>query len=156
MGTEDDANDVVMTVRLPREVVDAAEAKAGELGVTLGDLIDAGLRRELGMKPNPKLQFLLDVAERLRADVPNRKSFRSDVTLQVFHAIRDDASLRSSYDQLISGPDGTINDRAKEDIHRKVGKLVPRVLGAKVMGRSLPLDPAVHLIKTHALLAPGD
>ncbi len=144
------------TVRVARDVLEAAQAKADELGVTLNDIIDAGLRKELGMKPNPKLQFLSDVAERLRADFPSKKAFPNDVTLRVFHAIRDDPGLRSSYEQLIGARGGGINEQAKEDIHRQIGKLVPRVLGAKVMGRSLPLDPAVHLIKTHALLAPGD
>ena len=39
---------------------------------------------------------------------------------------------------------------------RPRGLCVRRVLGAKVIGRSVELDPNVELSKTHALLEPED
>lgn len=49
-----------------------------------------------------------------------------------------------------------MDKRAVAALHRRVGRAVKVALAAKVVGRSLPLDPEVELITSHALLEPGD
>ena len=72
----------------------------------------------------------------------------------MFHRIRDFSHWRADYEQLIRGVDGDADYDALVALHRRIGRLVLRILNAEVVGRSDPLDPAEHLIKSHALLRP--
>lgn len=145
---------IVKTIRLPRPIVDATETKAAELGLTFADVVEALLRKETQMEPNPKTNMLLKVASLLVELYPNKDDYPRDVTLQVFRAIRADDALLKIYRAAITDPSGSESDNLKATLHRQIGLCVRRVLGAKVIGRSVELDPKIELIKTHALLEP--
>ncbi len=145
----------VRSVRLPPEVMAAAEVKASELGLTFNDVVEVALRRMLDMKTDAKTELMIEIAQRLRDRFPRRTGFPNHVTRDVFHDIRDDEDLKKLYDEAIRGEDGTVDENKKGTVHKQVGHLVRRVLGAKVVGRSLPLDPEVDLIGSHALLEPS-
>ena len=49
-----------------------------------------------------------------------------------------------------------LDERARDSLHRRIGRLVKQVLRARAVERSLPLNPTVELIRSHALLEPGD
>lgn len=146
---------VMKSLRLPRSLVDEAERHARGLGLTFADIVEAGLRREVGMKPNVRTELLKDLALLVSGLYPSKKGFPPDVTLVVVRQMRDDKALKSAYDEAIRDEDGQIDDGARAILHRQIGLLVKRVLDAKVIGRSNPLDPVVELIKTHALLVPS-
>jgi hypothetical protein len=71
----------------------------------------------------------------------------------VFRHIRDAAGLRKLYDEAVNDDTGAPDRHRPWSVHRRMGRIVKRRLGAKVVGRSLPLDPSVELIESHALLA---
>ncbi len=145
---------VVKSVRLPRQVVEATELKAVSLGLTFADIVEAGLRKEIGMDANPRMELLKQIAQWLTNQYPNKDSFPQDVTLSVFRQIRDDLAIRKDYQAAITDPSGKENDDLRWTLHRQIGQCVRRVLDARVIGRSVELDPKVELIKTHALLVP--
>jgi hypothetical protein len=141
------------TFRLPDDVVAAAEERAAELGLTLTDLLADVLAKEFKMPRQPSTALSAEVSS-LIASTFDPKHFPMDVTLEVFHRIRDDADLRRLYDQAISDDAGQPDRHRRWSVHRRIGRIVKRRLGAKVIGRSLPLDPSVDLIESHALLQP--
>ncbi len=145
---------VMKSLRLPRQLVEEAERRAGVLGLTFADIVEAGLRREVGMEPNVRTQLLKDLADLLIGLYPSRKGFPPDVTLEVIRRMRADTALMSAYDKAIRDTEGRIDEGAKAVLHRQIGQLVKRVLNARVIGRSTPLDPEVELIRTHAVLVP--
>jgi hypothetical protein len=145
---------VVKSVRLSRQVVEATERMAMSLGLTFADIVEAGLRKEIGMDANPRMEVLKQVANWLTGQYPNKNGFPQDVTLLVFRQIQDDEGLRNAYKAALIDHSGVENDDLKWTLHRQIGQCVRRVLNARVIGRSIELDPEVELIKTHALLAP--
>lgn len=145
---------IIKTIRLPRSIVDKAQTEATNLGLTFADVVETALGTYFKMKPNPRTDILLKVAELLKKDY--RDSYPQDVTLQVFRKIRSDDSLLRAYKAAISDPTGTESENLKATLHRQIGLCVRRVLGAKVIGRSVELDPNIELIKTHALLEPDN
>lgn len=142
---------VTKTVRLPEPLAEAAEAAALQLGLTFNDIVEVALSIHLKMPANKGHAVLIAVRDHLVAAYPNQRGFPQDVTLDVFRRIQSDKHLWSLY-QAAVGPN---DEAARDSLHRKIGKAVKAVLGAKVDGRSLPLDPAVELIRSHALLSPG-
>ena len=145
---------VVKSVRLPRQVVEATERKAVSLGLTFADVVEAGLRKEIGMDINPRTDMLKQVASWLTTQFPNKDNYPQDVTLSVFRQIRADKAILEVYKAAITDPSGQKSDDLRWTLHRQIGQCVRRVLGARVIGRSVELDPKVELIKTHALLVP--
>jgi len=149
-------NAVNKTVRLRHDVVDAATARADELGITFTNLVESALRHFLDLGGNAPFELLEKVRDHLIALYPDRRGFPRDVTLEVFRAIRDDQDLWRLYVAATRDPDGEIETSARDSLHRRIGRTVKVVLGARVVGRSLLLDPEVELISSHALLEPGD
>ena len=145
---------VIKSVRLSRSLVDVVERHAVELGLTFADIVDAGLRKEVGMAVNARTEVLKGVAEWLRDNYPNKKNFPQNVTLLVFRHIQSDPTLSRDYAAAIRDDDGSVEKYRRQTLHRLVGQAVRRVLDAKVIGRSIELDPDVELIQTHALLEP--
>jgi hypothetical protein len=82
------------------------------------------------------------------------KSFPQNVTLQVFRQIRSDKTLFKKYQKAIANSERQPDDQKQAQVNRRIGKMVKRVLKAKVIGRSLPLNRKEELIETHALLEP--
>lgn len=74
----------------------------------------------------------------------------------VVRAIRADQDLRWLYVAATRDPDGEIETSSRDSLHWWIGGTVKVVLGAKVICRSLALDPEGELISLHALLEPGD
>ena len=148
------AEQVVKSVRLERKLVEAVDKRAGELGLTFADLVDAGLRREVGMGTNARTDVLRAVADWVRGQFPDQRGFPTDVTLLAVRAMRKDAATLADYDAAIRDAKGDVNEELRGILHRLIGQTVRRVLDAKVIGRSNPLDPCVELITTHALLEP--
>lgn len=143
---------VTKTIRLPRTCVDRAQEEAADLGLTFSDIAEKALMKYFNLPSNPRTEMLIDIAELLRTDYAD--DFPRDVTLEVFRKIRSTDSLFKTYKAAITDPSGSENDDLKATLHRQIGLCVRRVLGAKVIGRSVELDPNIELIKTHALLEP--
>jgi hypothetical protein len=144
---------VSKTVRLPEDLLDAAEVRAEELGVTLTDVLIDALAKELSMPRDPSTALATEVSDVISAAF-DPLAFPPDVTLQIFRRIRDDGRLRPLYDEAIRGPGGSASRPRRASVHRRIGRLVKRRLRGKVVGRSAPLDPSVELIESHALLEP--
>ena len=95
-------------------------------------------------------------SEGRRGEAADQSRAAQDVTLEVFRHLRGDEALRARYLAAIDRGDGFADESLRSTLHRRIGKRVKAVLGAEVVGRSLPLDPAVELIRSFALLrAPG-
>ncbi len=137
------------TIRLPSEVVTAAVHRAEELGLTFTHIVEVALREHLGLDDDPAYKLVLDIRDYLRESYTD--DFPQDVTLRVFHRIQSNEEWAALYLRALEGDD---RDRLLAALHRRIGKAVRLILGAKVIGRSLPLDPVENLIKSHALLAP--
>lgn len=145
-------NTVTKTVRLPDPLAEAAEAAALQLGLTFNDIVEVALSSHLQMPANKGHAVLMAVRDHLVETYPIQRGFPQDVTLEVFRHIQSDKHLWSLYQAAV----GQDDEAARDSLHRKIGKAVKAVLGAKVVGRSLPLDPAVELIRSHALLVQGN
>lgn len=141
------------TVRLPDALLAAAEARAADLGVTFTDVLADALAKELSMTRDPSIVLLTQLSAFITQTFDPR-SFPPDATLITVRHVRDDVGLRGPYEQAIRDAGGAVDQNQKGSIHRRIGRLVKRLLGAKVIGRSAPLDPSVELIESHALLAP--
>jgi len=142
------------SVRLPADLAAEAERRADELGLAFSDLVEAGLRRQVGWPANATIELLEACADSLRSMFPKRQRFPQDVTLKMFRSIRLNGRLRAIYDAAILGPDGKVSELSRDAVHRRLGKMVKAVLDAEVIGRSAPVEAGVELIRTHALLAP--
>jgi len=133
-------------------MVEAAQQEALQLGLTFNDVVEAAMAAHLDMSGNKIHLVLQAVRDYLVAAYPDRRGFPQDVTLRVFRHIRDDEHMWSLYQAAVGQNDESVRD----SLHRKIGKAVKSVLGATVVGRSLPLDSAVELIRSHALLVAGN
>lgn len=142
------------SLRLAEDLLVRALEEADRLGVSFNEFVIHALEQALGNEGDPAIAFLADLAEWIEATF-DRRDFPADVTLRVFHHIRDDRLLRARYNELIRKDDGGTDFEALISVHRRIGRLVKRVLGAELSGRSVPLDPREHLIRSHALLVPG-
>ncbi len=142
------------TLRLPSDLVQAAQARAEETGLNLSDMVEAALAEYLGLPRNQGFAVLEAVRTHLLQRYPRRQTFPQDVTLRVFRHIQTDEALQALYRAAVMDPDGALDETARDSLHRRIGKLVKQVLRARVVGRSLPLDPTVDLVRSHALLAP--
>lgn len=149
------SKDIAKCVRLPQELARRAENEAFRLGLSFSDYVLNALRQALGDGGDPAIDFLRRLAIWLEGEF-DPHNFPPDVTLRVFHHIRDSAALRREYEALITRADGRRDWEAVAGLHRRIGLLVKVVLGAEVIGRSLPLDPGEHLVRTHSLLRPGN
>lgn len=140
------------TVRLPAEVVEAAEHWGDALGLSFTDVVEMALRDKLpDLGDSPAFTLLTAVRDWL--ETFDKQDFPQDVTLRVFQHIQDDPQLWQLY---LRATDDRSDSAKVGSVHRRIGKAVKLVLGAKVVGRSLPLDPDEHVIQSHALLVPGD
>ena len=144
------------TLRLPSDLIEAAEQRAADIGLNLSDIVEAALAEHLGLPRNRAFAVLEAVRDHLLDRYPRRQGFPRDVTLTVFRHIQTDAQLSELYRSAVQLPSGEVDERARDSLHRRIGRLVKQVLRAQVVGRSLPLDPAIELIRSHALLEPGE
>ena len=144
------------TIRLPAAMAELAEQAAIDEGLTFNDIVEIAVAKHLGLPLNPAFELLEAVRDYLQAEYPPGGAFPQDVTRRVFRHLRTNKKLWAKYLAAIEGKDGQADERLRGAVHRRIGKRVKAVLGAVVVGRSLPLDPAVELIRSHALLAPGD
>ena len=148
---------ITKTLRLPSELIEAAEQRAASIGLNLSDIVEAALADHLGLPRNKSFEVLEAVRDHLLDLYPHRQGFPRDVTLTVFRHIQADNHLSDLYRAAVHAADGSFDESARDSLHRRIGRLVKQVLRAQVVGRSLPLDPAVELIRSHALLEPtGD
>jgi hypothetical protein len=146
---------VLKSLRLPAELVAEAEIRAQRLGLTLADLVEAGLRNELGDSVEPRIELLKRLATWVASTYPSRTGFPHNVTLLVIREMQSDEGLLELYRAATERPDPKAQKKAQSFLHRQVGLMVKRVLNACVIGRSNPLDPEVELIRSHALLVPN-
>ena len=142
------------SVRLPCSLIEAAELAAEEQGLSFSDIVEAGLRKELRMKDNPRIGLLRDLSAWLQRRYPRKTGFPTDITREVFLQIHNDDGLYQSYDETLRNEQGQIDESNRSVIHRQIGQQVRRTLDAKVIGRSLEIENPTELIKTHALLVP--
>ena len=147
---------ITKTVRLSSTIVDPAEVKADQLGLNFNDIVEIAMAAYLGLAKNRSFALLEAVRDYLLKTYPDRKGFPQDVTLTVFKHIRANKKMWRIYKEATTDEDGNFDESARDSLHRRIGKAVKTVLGAKVVGRSLPLDPAKELIRSHALLEPGE
>jgi hypothetical protein len=146
--------DTTISFRASPRIAGALEKKARELGVSATDVILDALCVCFGIPRLAKVQLLTGVAALVDSHFDPR-TFPEDVIKAVFDLLRRDPTLWPLYRSLVYRPDGSTDETEKGVVHRAIGRLVRERLGAKVKGRSAPLDPSQHLIKSHALLVPG-
>ena len=140
----------LISARVPLELADAIEAEAAKTGLSVNEVVNDALAGRFSFRADPMAQVLrkaLLFARRL-----DKRAFPQDVTLRAVREIRD--RHRRIYDAAIMDSKGAVDQRRRAALHRRIGLTVKRTLGAKVVGRSLALDPAVELISSCALLAP--
>jgi len=145
---------ILKTVRLSAELAASVEKESAALGLTFNDYAAHALRLALTGKRDATIPFLKALAAWTRKRHAGQ-DFPQDVTLTVFHHIRDTRAVRRAYDRLTTDAAGRKDREAVWSLHRRIGLLVKRVLNAEVMGRSLPHDPAEHLVTTFSLLGPS-
>lgn len=146
-------SNTVKTLRMPRDLADRVGCETERLGITFTDFMLYATRRALGETGDMSFELLKELSAWVEYTF-NKDNFPQDVTLRVFHHIRDTQELRGRYERLITRDSGDRDWDALSRLHRRIGRLVKRVLDAEVVARSLPLDPGEHLIKSHALLKP--
>ncbi len=139
------------SLRMPERLFDKATAEASRQGTTFNTFVVNAVRKALG-EDDGSVQLLDAVAKWLKAKYLPRKDFPLNVTLEVFHHIRDDRRLRKLYDSIVLDRHGDRNYDALVPLHKNIGLLVKTLLNAQVVGRSLPLEPEENLIKTYSLL----
>ena len=144
----------VKTIRVSQDLLERVNTTAGRLGISFNEFATHALEVALGNKGDENIGLLADLTQWVEGNF-DRTAFPPDVTLLVFHHLRDDRKLRRKYDASIHDPSGRTNWDALISVHRRIGRMVKRVLAAEVFGRSLALDPKEHLIKAHALLRPS-
>lgn len=143
----------ILTLRVPTELAENVDTEASRLGITVTDFMAYAARCVLGEPPDPAIRFLMELSKWIEATF-DKQAFPSDVTLRVFHHIRDTEEFRGQYNVLIKNEHGARDPSAVTSLHRRIGRLVKRVLNAEVIARSVPLNPDEHLVTTHALLVP--
>jgi hypothetical protein len=154
MEDPDGRDEILKSLRLPADLAGAAEQRARERGLTFSDLVEAGLRQQVGWPTNPMFDLIEVITEDLLERFPHKRGFPQDVTLDVFRGVRAEKRLWKLYEAATTAPDGKPSDLAKDTLHRRIGKTVKAVLDANVVGRSVELGDD-ELIKTHALLVPA-
>jgi hypothetical protein len=80
-------------------------------------------------------------------------NFPLDVTAWLFKTIKGTPDLFLIYVDATT-TNGVTDPVKVAAVHGDLGRMVKLALGAEKVGRSNALDPATHLIKSHALLAP--
>lgn len=146
---------ITKTTRFEPTLVHSGEKEAAQLGLTFNDIVEIALADYLSMPKNPVFDMLETVRDYLLREFPDRQGFPQDVTLQVFKFIRNNKDTWSLYEAATTDGEGQLVEALRDSLHRRIGKAVKSVLEAKVVGRSLPLDPTVELISSHALLTPS-
>ncbi len=143
----------IASVRVPDDLAVRIDAFAAQTGMTWNELITHALDLMLGGQGDPAIAFLTQVRAWVQATYRS-DAFPEDVTLRVFQHIRSDDRLFATYQACLASAGPANAYQMKASIHRRIGLMVKRVLNATVIGRSLPLDPAVNLISSCALLRP--
>ena len=138
------------SLRLPADLYGKADKEAARQGIAFNTFVANAIRSAVG-EEDKAAKLLEEVAKWLRSKF-TEDNFPEDVTLRVFHYIRDDRKLRKLYDAIVIDSAGRKNYDALVPLHKGVGLLVKTILNAKVKGRSVEHDPGVHLLKTYALL----
>lgn len=143
----------VYAMRLPADVVAGVKEQADRRGLNFNEGVVFCIRGFLQLPQDPAIP-LLDALSTWVESTFDKHNFPEDVTLQTFRHVRDTASLRAMYDTAIRDAAGNIDKGTLGKLHRRIGALVRHILDARVAGRSVEYDPAIELIKTHALLRP--
>ena len=146
---------ITKTTRLPEAVASAADLRAADLGITFTDVVEMALRSFLELDGNPSFELLEWVRDDLVGRYPDHQGFPRDVTLEVFREIRGSTEAWKLYVAATHDEAGDLIAAARDSLHRRIGRATKLVLGARVVGRSLPLDPTTELITSHALLEPS-
>ncbi len=119
--------------------------------MSFNDFAIYALNAQLG-DIDDKSMVLLEKLAKWVLDNNTKNKFDDDITLQVFHHLRDTAELRSVYDNIVYPDQGKKDVDAMISLHRRIGRMVISVLDAKVKSRSKPINPEIHLIRTFSYL----
>lgn len=114
------------------------------------------MAKRTGSRPTQGSDVLAAVEAHLQAEYGTGRAFPPDITLAVFRYVRRDAYLWALYEAATADADGNPVDAHRSALNRRIGKVVKRTLGARVVGRSKVLDPDQAPIGSFALLAPVD
>lgn len=145
---------ILMRVGIEKSLVEEAMVRASYTGLTVTDVVNAALAEAWGKPVVPKVKLLLALSAWVKLTY-DPSAFPADVTKQTFlHLLGDETLLALYYAATQDPATGVVVPERRDDLHRAIGAMVKVALNAKVVGRSLPLDPGL-LIKTHALLAPS-
>lgn len=142
-----------MSIRFTEEMYSRVEEEAERLGWSPSDVVTYAVCKQLGMPVDPGIDLITTLKIWVEMKWGTR-NFPKDATLQIFRHIKLDPVIFDQYNKIIMGDDGQLNEQKRAYINRRIGKMVKKVLKAKVVGRSLPLDRNIELIETHALLEP--
>jgi len=142
------------SIRLPSDLAQSLEQASQAAGMSCNAFVVAMLRAHLEQF-SAEQAWLAEVRTWLLATY-RPSDFPPEATRLVFHHIRDTPALRTGYEALIRDATGAVDAQRRADLHKEIGRMVKQSLQARVIGRVVDLDPRVHLIRTHALLGPGD
>ncbi len=144
---------ITKSLRLEENIVQQINTKCDEIGMSFNDFILYALNVQFGIENDNSLELLKLLAQWIRKHY-SKDSFPDDITLRVFHQIRDSEQLSKIYNSIIYGEKKLKNIQLMISLHRRIGRMVKMILNAKVKARSIPLDPELNLIKTYSLLEP--
>ena len=133
---------------MPVELLDKLKFEADDLGISLNNYILSILKNRSSSSHNTNTSLVIAISKWIRENF-TKNDFPPDITLKVFLYIKNNEDFFSTYKTIIE--EGI---ESKISLHRQIGMLVKEVLNAKVIGRSIPLDPKINLIKTYSILAP--
>ena len=139
----------IKSIRMPVELLDKLKFEADDLGISLNNYILSILKNRSSSSHNTNTSLVIAISKWIRENF-TKNDFPPDITLKVFLYIKNNEDFFSTYKTIIE--EGI---ESKISLHRQIGMLVKEVLNAKVIGRSIPLDPKINLIKTYSILAPG-
>jgi hypothetical protein len=143
----------VVSLRLPVRVYDELAARAGHLSV--GEYATQVLGEHVGGEPSAFREFKNALVEWVLEAYPNR-DYDRHVIFEAFQFAKSDPRLRALHAEAIAGEDGRPSRERRHLLHRQTGQAIKRALGAKVAGRSAPVDPEIAFIESYTFLIPGD
>jgi hypothetical protein len=140
------ANTSIKSLRIPNALYEEIQSEAKSIGFTTNNYIISILNsRHIGGDAIGA-KFYKKISKWILNNY-SKDNFPPDITLKVFHHIKNDSETYNNYKEIVSK-----SKDAKISLHRKIGIMVKDILGAKVTGRSVPLDPEENLIKTYSFL----
>ena len=134
------------TLRLSSEIIDLINKKALVSGISFNDMTELLLRKTLSLEQDPVHELTAHISTWLLSKY-SQEVFPQDITHCVFLEIQANENWYTLYQKATDNLD--LNKMGS--VNRRLGLSIARILNAKVIGRSLPLNDD-SLIKSYSFL----